>query len=515
MGLVRTIFYCLRLRRHDKFSPEQIQAFQRDQLRRMVRFAKEKSPFFAEYYADVDPDAPGFSVRDLPPTTKEMLMEHFDRVVTDPRLDRAGASEWIRALDRVGRWYKGRFVVTTTSGTTGSPGMFAYDRRDWDWVQAFAVTRGIRFKPSFFQFFYYAFRILVNKVRVALVSVLNGHFITHVLFRLTPRISSLVSRFSFLSVVEPVPSLVEQLNRIRPNVLHCYPTMLEVLAHEQLEGRLRIAPWVITCSSEPLTRSARDSIAKAFPKSPLFETYGTSEGVNLASECTRHEGLHLNSDYFVLEPVRLDGSPCEAGQAGDKLYLTCLFARTMPILRYEISDQTTPLAGRCECGLPYPLISVEGRTDDTLWVDDDHGEAVALPPIPFEALFLNVDGLVQYQLVQPERDRLLIRFRLRAGTDEDQVCQELRQRFVEYLRQKGVGPHLQLAIERVDEIRRDPISGKVRQIVSLVERPYLPGRPLGDRRTGRERRLAEGQADDADRRQQPRRADDAPGEGFE
>ena len=512
MGLLRTIFYCLKLRHHDKLSPERILVQQNQKLRQMVRFAKENSAFFAEHYQDVDPDASDFTVADLPPTTKEMLMDNFDRVVTDQRLTLAEVKQWVRSADRVGDWYKGRFVLTTTSGTTGAPGFFAYDRRDWDWVQAFSVTRGIRFKPKFFQFFYYAFRILAKRVQVALVSVLNGHFITFVLFRLTPRVGRLVSRFHFLSVVDPVDRLVEQLNSIKPNVLHCYPTMLEVLAHERTEGRLRIEPWVITCSSEPLTGPARASIEAAFPDSPLFETYGTSEGVNLASECTHHKGLHLNNDYFILEPVLCDGTPVALGQPGDKLYLTCLFARTMPILRYEVSDQTTLSAEPCDCGLPYPMLSVQGRTDDTFWVFDGQGKPVPLPPIPFEAQFLNVEGLVQYQLIQQERNHLLIRFRIGQDASEQAVADQIRSRFVELLSAKGLADRVELTLERVEAIERDPVSGKIRQIYSRVERPYLPGEPLGERRLVDDRRAGDKAPADGERRQGHRRNEDAQGD---
>ena len=488
MGHLRTIFYCLRLRHNEKLSAEAIASKQADDLRRLVRYAKEHSPYYRQLYEEVDPEAADFSLEKLPTTTKAELMNHFDSVVTDPRLKMDAIMDWTRDPGQVGQWYLKRYVPTLTSGTTGAPGLFVFDRREWDWIQALSVTRGIRFKPSFFKFFAHAFRILVRKVRVALVSVLNGHFITYVLFRMTPRMGRLVSRFTFLSVVDPLPRLVERLNRLQPNLLHCYPTMVEVLAFEQMEGRLRIKPWVISSSSEPLTRRAREIIESAFPDSPLFETYGTSEGVALASECHLHRGLHINTDTFILEPVTQDGQPVEPGQSADKLFLTCLFAHTMPIIRYEVSDATTPLEGACPCGLPFPLLKVQGRTDDTFWVRDGQGQPVALPPIPFEALFLNVQGLVQYQLVQEERDLFRIRFRARTNVDASLVAEEIRQRMRDYLSDKGLGERIELQIEAVDEIQRDPVSGKIRQIQSKVEQLYIPGTPLADRRSGDERR---------------------------
>ena len=488
-------------------SPEQIRAFQQRQLKKIVKFAKLHSPFYSNLYKHIDPDDPQFELEHLPVTTKQMLMENFDRVVTDRRLNLELVKEWVSDPDRVGKLLLGKFVATTTSGTTGAPGYFVYNKRDWDWIQAFAVTRGIRFKPSFFQFWYYAGRIFVKRVKVALVSVLSGHFITYVLFKLTPAIGKLVSRFEYFSVVDPVDKLVAGLNELQPNVLHCYPTMLEVLAHEQMDGRLNIDPWIITCSSEPLTGPAREAIRKAFPHSPLFETYGTSEGVNLASECAEHDGLHLNNDYFIVEPVREDTTAVQAGEPGEGMLLSCLFSKAMPILRYEISDRVSFEKDGCDCGLPYPLIRVEGRTDDTLWVTNARGEPVALPPIPFEALFLGLEDLVQYRLVQKKRNLLLVLYRLSDSGDFKQVENSLDERFKDYLSRKGVGDSVVVQFEKVDEIRRDDKTGKTRQIVSELPRPFLPGKALGDRRSGKDRRVLE-KAAETDRRQSKRRSAD-------
>ncbi|MBW1871128.1 MAG: hypothetical protein JRJ19_03635, partial [Deltaproteobacteria bacterium] len=230
MGIARTIIYCLKLRHNDKLSTERIQAVQLLNLRKAVSYAKAKSPFYSELYRDVDPDDPGFSVESLPPVTKDILMENFDRVVTDPRIKLNEVKEWARDRDKLGKLFKRRFVVTHTSGTTGMPAYFIYNKKEWDWIQAIAVTRGMRFKPSFVDFFRYAGRILVKRVRIALVSVTGGHFVTYLLFLVTPTLAKKLSKFEYLSVVKPLPDLVQSLNKIDPNLLHCYPTMLEVLA---------------------------------------------------------------------------------------------------------------------------------------------------------------------------------------------------------------------------------------------------------------------------------------------
>jgi phenylacetate-coenzyme A ligase PaaK-like adenylate-forming protein len=504
MGLVRTIRYCLRLRRHDKLDRAAISRLQLNNLRKVVRLAKAKSPFYAKLYKDVDPDRADFSIAQLPPVTKDNLMENFDTVVTDPELKLDEIKNWAQDHRLLGSLYKNKYIVTHTSGTTGTPAYFVYSRKEWDWIQAHSVTRGIRFKPNLAQYIRYFGYVLKKKIKIALVSVLNGHFITYIVFLITPRLGKLVSQFDFLSVVEPLEQLVEKLNQIKPNILHCYPTMLEVLAYEKMEGRLNIEPWLITSSSEPLTLTARRVIEKAFPSSELFQTYGTTEGVTIASECRMHQGMHINSDYFIVESVFEDGTPVSPGQIGNKVYLSCLFNQTIPLLRYELGDVTIPLEETCSCGLSFPLIKVRGRTDDIFWVINRAGQPIALPPIPFEALFLDIEGLRQYQLVQVARNRLEILFRPAPEIDPSKLKQQLRDKFINYLQEKDLADIVRLEIKAVDKIERDPKTGKIRQIYSKVERLYVPDQPLGERRCGEDRRSDKRRSIEGERRRDGR-----------
>jgi phenylacetate-coenzyme A ligase PaaK-like adenylate-forming protein len=327
------------------------------------------------------------------------------------------------------------------------------------------------------------------------------------MFLVTPKLGKLVSRFEFISVVKPLSDLVAELNEFQPNILHCYPTMLEVLAYEQNEGRLKINPWIVSSSSEPLTILARKVIQKAFPNSPVYENYGTTEGITIGSECHEHRGMHINSDNYIVETVRDDGSPTETEEAGDKVYLSCLFSRVMPLLRYELTDVTIRLEGPCPCGLPFDMIKVRGRTDDIFWVYDGQGNPVALPPIPFEAMLLDIQGMRQYQLVQQERNHLKVYFRPFDDVDPDWVENQIKTKFNTFLTDKGLADCVQGEVERVSEIERDPKSGKIRQIRSNVERLYLPGMALGERRTGEDRRSFARRTVEGERRSAPRTDD--------
>src|SRR5438067_2070487 len=66
---------------------ERLATHRRDELRRLVRTAKELSPWHRERLGSIDPDRLNEeSLVELPVMTKADLMEHFDQIVTDDRI---------------------------------------------------------------------------------------------------------------------------------------------------------------------------------------------------------------------------------------------------------------------------------------------------------------------------------------------------------------------------------------------------------------------------------------------
>jgi len=60
--------------------------------------------------------------------------------------------------------------------------------------------------------------------------------------------------------------------------------------------------------------------------------------------------MHLPDDLAIIEPVDRYGNVVAPGQPADKVLLTNLYNRTQPLIRYEITDAMTVVAGTCECG---------------------------------------------------------------------------------------------------------------------------------------------------------------------
>ncbi len=141
------------------------------------------------------------------------------------------------------------------------------------------------------------------------------------------------------------------LNDQRPDVLVAYASMIRALASEQLAGRLTIAPRAVNSSSEVLTAEARAMAAAAW-QVPPFKVYAATETGGIAAECRHDHGLHLFEDLLIPEVVDDAYQPVPASQAGTRLLVTVLYSRTVPLIRYEMTDRLKLAKQPCPCGLP-------------------------------------------------------------------------------------------------------------------------------------------------------------------
>ncbi len=206
---------------------------------------------------------------------------------------------------------------------------------------------------------------------------------------------------------QPLEEIVRQLNAWQPHLLTGYPSMMRILADEQLAGRLHIHPHMIIPGSEVLTDETRRRIEAAWGHPP-FDGYGATEaGGWLAAETSDHRGLYLYEDNVIFEVVDEQYRPVPLGTYGDKVLITVLSSRTQPLIRYELSDSVRLAADIGNGRLPFARIDgIQGRTEDILRLPDVSGGEVAVHPITFHHVLdsLPVSG---WQVVQ-EKDGLRV-----------------------------------------------------------------------------------------------------------
>jgi phenylacetate-coenzyme A ligase PaaK-like adenylate-forming protein len=439
---------------------------QRQRLTDLVTFARFRSRFYAEKYRGL-PDS--FSeINQLPPITKQELMQRFDDWVTDPAVTRSDVEQFVHDKSLIGHSFLNRYTVCTTSGTTGVPAVLMYDANMTAVITALNVARSV---PSWLTGGD-LWRMLKRGARTAAVWATDGHFLGISMARkqLLER-PSRASRMKIISALSPIHEIVDQLNEFQPAMLNAYATAAALLADEQEAGRLHIAPVLILTSSESLPPHERERIARVFDGAKVRDNYGASEFVAAGYDCG-HGWLHINADWVILEPVDENYQPTAPGETSHSVLLTNLANRIQPIIRYEMGDRITLNPDRCECGSSLPAFRVEGRTDDVLRFSGMDGKDLPILPLALWAVMKETPDILRFQAVQTGMDMLEIRFEPKEGVDPESVWESLCQRVHNFLEGQGAA-HVTVLRSPLPPTR-DPRSGKYRHIWIESRKPVSP-----------------------------------------
>jgi phenylacetate-CoA ligase len=199
-----------------------------------------------------------------------------------------------------------------------------------------------------------------------------------------------LGRVRSFSIHRPIADLLPELRAFAPAVLYGFAGHLLHLGRAAA-GSLR--PRLVFTSGEMLDEHTRSSIEAAFGAAVL-DVYGCTEVKEIAWECPRREGYHVNADWLLLEV-----QPTGAGDDGRRgtLLVTCLYNRAMPLLRYQVGDTGEMIERACSCGRGLPLARPTlGRSVDYITLED----GAIVPPYDLTMAIRSIAGMRQFQIVQ-------------------------------------------------------------------------------------------------------------------
>jgi phenylacetate-CoA ligase len=374
--MARVLWLRRRLRRRERWSQGELAAYQQRALAELREFALARSPFYRRFHEGLT-HAP---LSELPVLTKADLMDNFDELSTDRALRLTDLQAYLQRGGGEQR-FRSRYWVSATSGSSGRRSIIPSNADEWAKVLASyaranewaGVTVGAR-----------------HRLRMAVVSSTSAW---HQSSRVATTVRSPLVQSERLDAASPLPIVVSRLNQLQPEVLVAYASMIRALADEQLSGRLRIAPRAVNSSSEVLTAEGRAMARRAWGVPP-FDVYAATKTGGIAAECDHHLGMHLFEDLVYPEVVDDDYRPVVDGASGARLLVTVLFSRTVPLIRYEMTDRVQLSTRRCPCGRPFRLIEqIEGRTDDVLNLPAAAGiGTVGVHPVVFHQVLDLVDA---------------------------------------------------------------------------------------------------------------------------
>jgi phenylacetate-coenzyme A ligase PaaK-like adenylate-forming protein len=428
------------------WSAERLAAHRQAELRRLVRVAKDLSPWHRKRLSDVDPDEVDESMlAELPVMTKDDLMANFDEIVTDDRLHLDVVEDHLDSLTGDAYLFD-RYHAVASGGSTGRRGVFVYDWDTWSiayWSTLRYEIRALRMKAE-------------RPTAPARVAIVAAHHATHISSAIVQTFANSELELHRFPVTLPLDEIVGGLNACQPALLCGYPSALYALAAEALSGRLRIAPVRVSCAGEPLLPEIRAALEEAWGV-PVINIYGASE-FGCHGSCGLGPWLHLSEDLVITELVDVAGRPVNPGNCSDKIYVTNLFNYTMPFIRYEVTDQLRVLEGPCPCGSGHQRIAdPQGRQDDCFGYGD-----LTVNAHVFRSVLGRQRNVVEYQVRQTAAGAD-VAVRCIGPVD----CVEVATELTRDLKALGLDSP-EITVVPVERLERIAASGKLKRFIPLA-----------------------------------------------
>ncbi|MDE2161827.1 MAG: phenylacetate--CoA ligase family protein [Alphaproteobacteria bacterium] len=431
------------------WSRAQIEAHKTQAFRELLRFVQTRSPWHSRRLAHLDPAvATPADIVHIPTMNKRELMANWDEIVTVPGASRHEAEQALRAMtDQFYIW--GDNVLIASGGTGGQPGLFLYD-----WQASVSMWAGTArgFLPSLAQLAAHGVEV-PGGVRIASIAAERSAHGSYVMGRIfsNPRIPT-----RSFSAWRSIDDLIPELNAMQPHFLGSYPSLISALSAATKAGKLNIAPRVIYFGAEHLPDASRQLARETWPETDILTCWGTSEGGG-TFPCPCGDGFHVCEDLVIIEPVDAAGNPVAPGQRSAGIYITNLFNKALPIIRYFIDDIFEMDDKLCACGSSYQKVrQVHGRSLDMF----RYG-AITVHPAALELAVLEQPCILEYQIRQTRRGAHLV-YRSGGNVDSGRLSAKMRQALLSYGVQEP-----EITIEKIPQLERTA-AGKLKHYLPMT-----------------------------------------------
>ncbi|GGD80965.1 phenylacetate--CoA ligase family protein [Planktosalinus lacus] len=306
-------------------TPEGIQAFQMQKLKKQLVYLKQHSPYYRDLFKRCNIDIQKIqTLNDLatiPVTTKTDLQENNDAFFCVPKT---------KIIDYV-----------TTSGTLGKPVTFGLTEKD---MQRLTYNEAISLSCA---------GIEKGDV-VQLMTTIDRRFMAGLAYFMGLRKIGAAT----VRVGAGIPELQwDSILSYTPKYLIAVPSfllkMIEYAENNNIDYNASSVKGVV-CIGETL----RDQDFKPNQLSQkitskwdiqLYSTYASTEMCTAFTECEAMQGGHHHPELIITEVLDDDNKPVQPGETGE-LTITTLGVEAMPLLRFKTGDIVKVHSQPCSCG---------------------------------------------------------------------------------------------------------------------------------------------------------------------
>lgn len=362
------------------WSEEQIENYQRDNLRSILIHAYETTRFYKRI----------FDERNFNPYTFDSYTDLQILPFIDKDIIRKNITDLISTtVPSSSRSY------VTTGGTSGKPLGFYIDKQRSviEWAHLTNMWTRIGFTQQSRRA---VFRGEPVKTR------------NNILWFEDPLLNQ-ISFSTFHMTDDNLTRYIKVMNSYMPDFLHGYPSALMTLGQfvRRYNPPILFKLIGMIAISENVYQHQREFLEETF-QARFFSFYGHSEKLILAGECEHTTDLHLDPFYGYTEIINQDGLPISKDGERGELVGTGFINHAMPFIRYRTGDVciVRDTHTRCRCGRNYRLIkNVEGRWIQEMFVTKNHSYISITALNVHSDIF---DNVARFQFEQSEPGKAIL-----------------------------------------------------------------------------------------------------------
>ena len=412
----------------EKWSAAEIESYQNEKLRFLIRHAYDSVPYYRERWKALKLSPEDIRNRGdlakLPVLTKEDVRQNFSRLVSE----------------RVSRH---ELVRRHTSGTTGKALHFYVTNEAIAFQWAIWWRHRMRFglEPG-------SWHANFTGKRVVPLDQSSPPY-----WRWNRRMCQALLTMHHLTPAK-MSSVMEFLNTNHFDFYSGYPSIIHMLALNAFEAGLTLdaPPRAVVTGAENMLDFQRRDIEK-FTGAILTDQYGCSEGCGNASHCPQFV-YHEDFEFGILE-----GAELSPNHPAKSILCTGFGCDAFPFIRYEVGDAGVwqQDGAACSCGRhSRAMTRIEGREDD--YVVTPEGARI----MRFDYIFKDALNVSEVQIVQEQMGEITARVVRRSSygaKDEAEISREV---------QRWISPTIRVRFEYPGEIERGA-NGKFRAVVSRLK----------------------------------------------
>ena len=434
----------LEYRRNQRLDRSELERLKLKKFRQLVSYVNLHSPYYQDIIRQRNIDPNNCHPTDFPVLNKKTLMENFDDIVTDRRINRQTIKEFLLGSKDPNNLLFDHYRIVHTSGSSGEVGYFVYSPEEWAVGSSQANRSKYGPRPP---------RQFVGRIRVVFYGATEGHFTgMSVISSIRKSPARFIMNIKTLEINHPLPQTIDTLNQFQPHIMFGYPGALKILANKQQSGELSIKPIALSTGGESLSKADWQILNQAFHCNVL-NVYGCSEHLMMGIADLGNEQMYLFDDDLIYEI-----NP-------DHTLITNLFNYTLPLIRYYMSD-VLHLQEDMSLAKPYLLIkSLVGRNEVVPRFINDEGQEDFISPHTINEIF--VPGVNRFQMQLVDEKQFTFKACLDAtlaAAQQETAVEQLQERLKEILAQKKM-TQVQFDVRVVDEIPLNPRSRKFQLIV--------------------------------------------------